>query len=577
MASYYSRNGYDVTIIIGNQQVPQSQMHGVIRIQKSENGASLAEFTLLNPSGIQSPESYQGTNVYINIRTANGYYRAFTGKIDVPEVDLVLKKTTYNCTDNRENKINALPANYIDQIGYYSTEVFGTPNDNFDELRKRMSTIPYSFDFDNFGNPTLTSWTPKATPDYALGASAVYYRDPKVTFSSREKTINTVTIKLNYTYQRLHHHSLSFRWNGSYFTSPQRWYREGRPGFLSRDMVRSAANGVGYKIKGNITFTDLWPSQWFVYDGVNVYWSTQSVTGSSYRGVTDSSGDAVTDPNGNQQTELARITFQDTSSHLCIGARWDAYKRFAQNVIEQYTVSLSAPQSVGKFGTIPSEENVQISAEYDTKTWEDSADGATNTNYYINQDWNRGTYQAAMNVLMYKARTSLLNSHRDVRVDFQTQISPQYDLKHTLSVTTDPLKCRGKVSSIVHFVNIETGEAYTDVELSLSRITGSASNSTLSIPAVPSEASYIGDVERINLQSHYGEDPTTNRAASWNGHIGNKWIEGTAYKPTYRTKFPEAFIVDTPKIPDVLRLNRELTSSTAYTVSIPNDYLVLEF
>jgi hypothetical protein len=125
---------------------------------------------------------------------------------------------------------------------------------------------------------------------------------------------------------------------------------------------------------------------------------------------------------------------------------------------------------------------------------------------------------------------------------------------------------------------IQTGEAYTDVELSLSLIDGSASNSTLAIPAKPSEdASYIGTAQSVVLQSHYGQDPTTPSAAEWNGHIGNKFFDGTSSSVGYRTQYPEAFIVDTPKIPDQIRGNRELTKTTNYTVSIPNDYLVLEF
>lgn len=575
--TYYQKNGYDVFVTIAGASVPRNQLMDSITISKIENEATIARLKLLPPAGVQSPESYQGASVLIDIRVAGGVYRAFTGVVDLPELDIINQTMTLNCTDNRDTRIKQLSLGYVQSIGVYSRAVFGDSKDVTEELQKRLSTIPYAFDFDNFGNPTLTPWAPKGTADITLQPNQIYYREPSVRFNSRIKTVNTIRMKFDYGYQRLHQKCLAYSWPGSYFSQFCTYWREGRPSFPTRDMIRSAANGVGWTVVGNINFVDLWPAQGFNCGGW-IIWQPNQVS-SEYQNKTDSSGNPVKDSSGNTVQQQSRVTITDTSSHLCRGATWFSRLRFTQNVFEKYSITMTAPQSIAKYGVVPTDESYTLNAEYDSSLWEKStSDYYSTSNLYYNQDTERTESNAALVTMLNKARTQLLAVHRDVTVSFMTPIWPQVDLKHTVAVNTTPLECRGKVSRVEHSINIQTTEAFTRVELQLSRSQGSASNSALTIPPIPSEdPSYIGTSQTIVLQSHYGEDPTSTRAAEWNGHIANKQIEGTQQQAGYRTQFQEVFIVDSPKIPDIVRNNRELPVSQSYTVAIPNDPLIVRF
>lgn len=572
--TFYQKNGYDVFLTIGGASIPRSWIIGSIKVIKSENQSTLATFSLLHPAGVQTPESYQGARVTLDIRVAAGIYRIFTGVIDVPELDIINQISTYRCTDNRENKINTLPSGYIQSIGFYSVNAFGQPKDPAEELSKRLSTIPYSLDFDNYGNPVLTPWLPKSVADFTLLPNQVYYRDPRVDFSSRIKTINTVSIAFDYSYQRLHQQNLSY--GITVYTDLRGWFTGGRGTFPTRDMVAGAAKGVGWTVRG-ITYIPLWPAQGFTYNGGVVIWQPNQVE-TTYRNRVDGSGNPVTDVHGNPVQEQASVTITDTSSNLCLGASWSCYLRFGQNVTERYTLSMTAPQSVAKYGTISAYESYSTSAEYDNAVWEKSLESNNDPegNFYLNQDYTRGDLNNAFICVLNKARTTLLASHRDVNVYFKKFIWPQVDLKHTVFVNTTPLEAKGKVMMIEHDINIQTSEAITSVTLALSRIQGSASNSALSIPTRPAETSYVGDtITHKRLGVHLGVDIANYPNA--NGYFGNLWVQGTATKAGYKTNYPEAMVVDTPDIPSSLRDTRTLATSSAYTIAIPNDHLVVRY
>lgn len=569
--SFFQRTGYDVFLTIAGSAIPREWIIDSIKVSKSENQSTLATFSLLHPIGVQSPESYQGATVTIDIRVAEGIYRIFTGIIDVPELDLINQITTYRCTDNRENKIKALSTGYIASIGYYSSKAFGDPKDQTEELNKRLSTIPYSMDFDNYGNPTLTPWLPKSSPDFTLLPSQLYYIDPRVDFSSRIKTINTVTISFDYSYQRLHQQSLAY--NIQVYDSLVSWFSDGRGTFPTRDMVRGAATGVGWTLNGDIDFTPLWEAQGFNYQGGVVIWQPNQVE-STYTPKTDALGNVIKDSSGNPIQQQSSITITDTSSNLCLGASWSCFLRFGQNMTERYSLSLSAPQSVAKYGVIEEQESYSSTAEYDNAIWEKSTNFADG-NFYTDQDYTRGDINNAFLCVMNKAKTSLLASHRDVNVYFKKFLWPQIDLKHTVLVSTTPLEAKGKVMSIEHDINVQTTEAKTTITLALSRITGSASDSALSLPARPSEDAYIGDVAKKALGIHLGVDIADYPNA--NGYFGNIWVNGTATTAGYKTNYPEAMVVDTPDIPSTLRDTRTVYSSASYTVAIPNDHLVVRY
>ena len=575
--SFFQRTGYDVFITIGGAAIARSWITGMIRITKSENQATVANFTLLHNPGLQNPEWYQGQIVNIDIRTPSGLFRVFTGIIDTPELDLINQVTTYLCTDNRENKLKALPQSFISSIGYYSEAVFGTPSDKVDELEKRLSTVPMSVDFDNYGYAIATAWAPKTSADFTLQPNQVYYQEPKVTFSPRIKSTNSVSITFNYTYPRLHQQVLYYAWGGVGLCN---WY-ETRFSLPTKDMVEGAAKGSSWTVLG-LHLGDIWPAGSYNCPGKGLYTWEPDKYQYEYKPRTDADGGVKTDAHGNPLLDISRVSKQDNSSHLCSGATWWLRLRFGQNVIETYTLQVNAPQSISKYGYVEKQERADLTANYEVGDWEKSqTDYQSRVNLFFNKDINRAELNAGVNVALHKARTLLIASHRDVTVQFRTPIWPQIGLQHTVSVNTYPLKCRGKVSRVEHEINVATTEAKTFVQLSLTKSTGSAGDSVLKIPPLPFEdTSYIGldEFKVVTMGTHIGVSPNAAGYENMQGYFANGTLPSLdPRQPSHRTDYPEGFIMDTPPMADQIRNNRTIGVSATYSVSIPNDFLEVRY
>lgn len=683
--TFFNRNGYDVDIFIGGYQVPKSQITDKITIKKKEDTSSELKFTIIPALGAQSPENFQGQPVYVNLTNSSGVVcRNFTGYIDTPSMDLIEKKIEFTCTDRRDTRILGLPYTYIKAIGSYSKDIFGDPKDQGDELSKRLSTTPQSFDFDNYGNPQLTPWLPKVSADIVLSGSKIFYDKPEVTYTNRTKTINTINIDISYKHQRLHEQLANVSWPG-YDNFLTDWFNVGSPSFPQRSTILSAAQSQSWAPVTPVVFTPLWPAggfgnvNWNPNKVVNTYVPVQTysflpyvdpVTGIINSVWPDGKMHAamvdVLDASGKVVFTVATTTVTDTSTPLCRGAQWTAGKKFAQNVTELYSLKFTSPQAISRFGTIDAHETYHINDPYDTSVWTNDKQlyAATNTpstatgawtngiaylkgattlvlaavgsgslttnsvitllgdpsnsyytivngttnvgaggtitikapglaanlfaqgyqvipapaslsatnNFFIDQKPLYSTLQLALDVACNKAQTTILKAHRDVFVKFRRLIWPEADLTHTIQTTATQVATIGKLSSLVHTIDVQTGEAYSDCELQLSRSFGGDSQSVYNITVPPVEdTTYIGNPMQVTLQTHYGINPSvavTPLAITWNGYIGNTTISGTVNTgggttnwTSSRTDYPESFTVDYPAILPVITQDRTITTA----------------
>lgn len=662
-SAYYLRNNYDCDIFIGGYQVLKSQICDTISIVHSEGGASSCTFSLLALAGVQDLNVYRGQPLYVNLRDSTGTYRAFTGFVNIPALDFLQKKIKFTCTDRRETQINAFPYLLVRLIGQYSNEVFGVPKDQADELNKRLSTIPASFDFDNYGNPALTYWAPKTTADFTLAGNKLYYETPTVTYTDGEKVVNTINLTVGYRYQRLHQQIVQVSWPG-YQDFLGDWFNQGTPSFPMKDTIRTAANTGEWKPLGNVTYTDLWPAggfgsvQWQPNEITHTYLPRTATIGiKDVNNVLRNVETFVLDAFGHKIYDIATTTITDTSSTLCRGARWTAARKFSQNLTELYNLKVYSPQAVTKFGTVNEVETIVVNDPFDEQVWTNNpskyaassaistannaftdatgyAKGATSItvpaggtgilktrsivtfkddpssgyytvtsddidvsvggtltilspglssalstgqhqivpapaalaatdNFYYDMKPNYAKLLLALEVAYSKARTTLLKAHRNTTVNFRRSLWPPIDLKHTVETTATQIACKGKVSNFVHTIDVQTGEAYTDVTLSLS-------NSDTTDYATPfvlykpfEDTSYIGTPATVTLGTHIGVNPdpsVTPIALTWNGYIGNRTIIDTS-KLQVRTRFTEAFIVDYPAVKSALRFDKTVVQN----------------
>lgn len=573
--SHLSRTGWDLTLTINGREIPTSQIHGMIDIERAENDAALMTVTLLPAAGIQDIESYHGKQILLDAHTSSGTTRLYTGTVDIPDIDLIEEKITLHCTDRRTELLNNQLPGLTDTIGVWSSHIFREPKDTAGEVEQRLSTTPYAVDFDAYGNFTITPWATKTTADFTLTDSDVYRNKPRVELTSRGRVINKVSINLDYRYERFYHITRGFSWTSPISDSICYLLLDGYS-LTFKSAVLSAIDSAGWPIKGEVTFVPIHESGWYRCEGLDIMYSTVQLQGVN-ESVTDASGNQVTDSSGNPVYKT-RITGGTQYGGLyCMGASWYATQQWSQSVTEKYSITMQAPQSQSQFGTIESDINYSIDEEADAAGWDNYTtynNYSETLNYYIDQDLKRNEFNTAVDVALQQAKTTILGSHRDTRVYVDTFLWPEVDLKHTVLVDTDEVEAKGKVYNIRHKLNIGTGEAVTTTTLVLSRAQGSASSSTLTIPSKPSD-NITYNTQVIYLGNHFGEDPTTAAAASWNGMIGNKWV--TENNNSFRTTYQEQFIVDAPAISSSQRDAKELAGSANYNLEIPNDTLVITF
>lgn len=574
--SHLDRTGWDLTLSIGGLVIPNSQIHGNIEIDRTENDAALMRITLMPETGVQDVELYHGKVILLDIHTASGTNRIYTGTVDIPEIDLIEEKITLRCTDKRTELLNSQLAGITDTIGVYSPHIFRVPKDTAEEVEQRLTTTPFAVDFDAYGNYTITSWFAKSTADFTLTDSDVYRNRPRVELASRGRVTNQVNINFGYRYERFHHATRTWEWESPINTTVCLLLQFGYS-LTFRSAIQAAIEGAGWPLKENVTYDAIPASGWYSCSGVPIAWSTTQLQGVN-EPVLDSEGNQLNDTDGNPLFK-ARITGgTDFGPLYAAGAMWEGTTQWAQTVTEDYTLTLNAPQSQTQFGVITQDLTYAMESEADTAGWEDYTSFRTvagqGDNYNIDQDLNRNESNQAIDVALQQAKNVILGSHRDTRVKVDTFIWPEIDLKHTVLVDTTELDAKGKVFNINHRLNIGTGEARTRTTLVLFRSQGSASDSILSIPAQPTDV-VTYNTQNILLGNHFAEDPTTEEALSWNGMIGNAWI--TEAGNTFRTTFQEQFIVDAPAVPDELRTAKDLSTTDSYTVAIPNDTLVISF
>ncbi len=580
MTSFYKKNGYDVEITIGSylidttNQRKNNGLTGKLTITANEGSSRAAMFSFIPPETTLSLEQFKGKDVNIMLRTpADGWVQVFSGKVDTPSFDFMGRKITLSCSDRRADKIIQLPSGVVANIGTFSSDVFGPSKDAAEELDKRLQTVTSSFDFDAHGGWQLTSWYPKASPDYLfVNADISRNQNPTVEYLVNSKPINTINITVSYDYQRLHQQVIYFHWAG-FDNFRFDYYDKGTPTFPTRETVNAAAAGSSnWRITTEgINYTSLWPSAYYNVGTspsipIYVYWKLDT-----------------------------------NASDLCRGASWTSGIRFAQTIHEVYTINMSTPQAIALDGVVNSTETINITDPYDTSNWENSVMTAnTNNNYYVDQNPLANTRNRAIIVAILKARHDLLISQRNVLVTFRTKVlKPLVDLKHTIELninqavtnSTAAIHSRGKAFVITHDIDFDTLDAHTVISFKLSRSQGSASDTAYTVPSVSTSPSYIGGTPiTIGLATHMGVDPVnTYGADKWTGWICNNtsthnilWrdilnpISISHYIPvTSRTTYPESFVVDFPPIPDALRLDATYSSNANLTVSIPNNLLVM--
>lgn len=594
-STFLSRNGYTVDIYINDVLVPAGQIHGVITINKVESEANTMNFTIIPPRGVQNLVSYEGSRVRCVIETAarGAAIQTFTGTIDVPNINLIERKIAISCTNNRQNIINGqVSSASIASIGVYDSGVFGNPSSVVDELDKRLSTSSYISCFDGYNQLIIHDAFAKATPDYTYLEDDIYRennKDISIKLLSRSKIVNTVNIGFQHRRNRLWHQDTTFQWAVDW---------TGVCDFLTygytmplKSSITAAQQATGWVLNSPMTFTEFYRSGYYSCDGATAGFSLASA---QYKTVPSTStaigkdlSDVTTndvDSNGNPIYKVVTTSYQDYSALFCLAASWVSSKRWSQNLVESYSLSVTSSQSLSQFGEVIASDNSSSESDYNVNDWTNYTTysvpvGGTSTaggGIYIDDSYNIHASTSGMNCLLNKAKYTILKAHRENRVSFNIYLDPAIELYHTIRIEATSREgsyviAKGKVRQVTHTLDVGTGDCNTYIEMALSLASGSATNTPLQVPNHPTSTPNSVDLSGVYLGNHWGELPTP----SMNGMIGNKYtgeVTGSGIN-YFKTNYTTAFVVDTPVVPQSMTETVTYTSNSNYSVALINDEL----
>jgi hypothetical protein len=170
---------------------------------------------------------------------------------------------------------------------------------------------------------------------------------------------------------------------------------------------------------------------------------------------------------------------------------FDAAYRFAQTITEDYTLTIKAPQSITQYGLIEQDLSHGCETVYDASAFEkndtyQAATGfTTDTNDYYDDQDDATEFTNAVETAINIAATTIIKSHRDTQVNFETDLRLDFDLTKTIYLNSTPLQAKGKVTSLVHSFDITNRFAQTTTEISLSTASGTQTADTLDAPTRP--------------------------------------------------------------------------------------------
>ncbi|WP_312483513.1 hypothetical protein [Pseudomonas sp.] len=428
--------------------------------------------------------------------------------------------------------------------GLWSSDVFEVTEgrSHWDYASERLSTRPVSLDASPYGELRVTEWA-AAAPAFIFGAGSTIYGSTSVELAQLDNLTNVVVIEGGYRFPRLWQENNTYSW-----TSPQ--------------MGGHTMIGPGF-CEWRTNSTEL-PTKAMVSEALTG--SGQTLIGADWLPLPDSHPDPC---------DTGAPWINTFYPELLLGFTVNAARRWTQQVTEQYSIRIEATASVAQAGEQITRERLALQIENDqAEAWE--SDPITEAKPGGAHDLvDEVRREAAINVLMNKARTTILGAHRDtkVRIEVPAPMVVDVDLIHTLRVDDAGIKAVGKCSHIEDTFDMTSGEAVTQITLSVQRGGDSiAVNDPLVMPPLtplvdpPTGNTYAGLSTQLSGRS--SDPPFDEDLDGFSGSFDS-------YDPGTPERYPRRVKVTAPEI-DEARRNEHVNEVPALIrISIPNDTLEL--
>lgn len=533
-----SASTWEIQLVLDGVDVSKN-LSGQLSIEREENAASIAEFTLVPFAGPISVTKWIGKHIEIYYIEDGIKHHIFRGVVDEPVYDPTTRLTQFTCSDQLQEHIEQLDRSQIDW-GYWSDTVFSGNTDNWRYAQDRLSTTPQSISLDLANNLRLTSWQAKSVPDFEFKDDDIVYQSIRVQLANRRQIHNSAQITFQYRYQCFKQREIQFDYRYPLSLCGQLKDNATMPNV---EMINKAIEGTGWLLKSKPEFVHQFPGGWYMCDG----------------------------------EQVAFVITPELQSYLVREVRFTLMKRFVQTVTDEYQLNIEAPQSINQLGTLSykTQYALEIPAKPDDfksiTDYESPLPGAVMDSHgdyvLVQDDINR--FNQASNTLFNLAKTQILDSHRQNLITFQTTLQPSIDTEHTVLFNSQNVKAQAKVKSIVHQCDFDQGSSLSTITLAVSRTDDlmDVTESSLTLNHQTDLGEPPATPNRIELPTYFGgaaDAPEFDD--SWDGYSGNKAIQPNPIM------YSEQFAITLPQI-DQAQAPQLNTINQSFNIAIPNELL----
>ena len=472
---------FDIAVYIGGVAVNMCEFAQSMTISHGENESYLCSFVIRPRRDRKLPREMDLYRWYaqpIVIQAVSNRERVqlYQGIVDSVDYAMMQGVLTIQCSDRREQQINALPHSTIAAIGYTCKAAHGNQFDTQkDELDKRLTTVPASFEFDANGTPYLTAWKPKDVPDVVLSPCVIYLREPKLSLASVGGVTNAVDVEVSLQHTRLLQRSHVIHINLNIGVCEYAKFGQ----LPDLDEINSAVNETGWTMWG-YNLERVARTGWYNCDGRQMAW---------YR-----------DGNARQYDGDKLVSKSKRFNSDVVAGSIEAIKRWTQTIAQTIKIRVENRASINRYQEVKQGISYTVNVDAPEGLNWDSADNphadrvqyeqsSQNTLYYPffkqgnlpripharfqaadNGDWyadfddSGGEWARTLQVAYHTAYTLILAAHRQNTVELEVKFMPHIDLRHTHEIQHPLFHGKAKVSHFTHSFNFETKLGQTTVQ-----------------------------------------------------------------------------------------------------------------
>ncbi|WP_052081018.1 hypothetical protein [Pseudomonas sp. ML96] len=546
---------WDVRLVLGGED-HSHLLSGGARVETERDSASLAEFTLLLDPGPVNPFTFIGRTVQVYYRdwTGTGWVEElmFDGRVIRPIFEPVMRTVRCDCSDRLQDLIEALTVAQVNALvrGLWSADLFEDPagRSRWDYAQERKSTVNATLQKRPGG--ALEMLPLEATAPFMLLGDGVTM-DQSLVWTPVElsERVNVVELVGEYRFDRLRERHQDFFWE--------------------HPLLFGVGDLEGFCMWGNQGSTEL-PDIQQVLDETN---------GAGYTGIINPSDEDWyrLPPSGTGGLCDPPFLWKNPYPDLLLRGAWTGGMRWIQPITERYTIRIEAPTSMAAAGEVIQRDQFSADSEGSDRgeAWESAAFTAADPDAVEDAlgDWvvdvrDVDRWTSALQCALSIHRTTLQMAHRENRLAVQMPTSDvmALELRHTLRVEDQRVRCQAPVWSLLHEFDFDAQTALTTITLAVSQGGGGVTDPLVLPPIPPSTPSGSAPGTIVLPTQLQNVDGTEVYDETLDGFAGN-------WNNVDDNSFPRRMQITSPEIPADQRDEFVAEATATYRVAIPDDLL----